>query len=106
VHGHRVELLHDYDGDYIAIEFPNLGFNYDVRHATRVQLDPATGLLAFSYDDYFDDYSFQGVTSPQELTGDFDDDLQTHTLPRVPKSWPEQPPCPVREYDDSPEFPE
>jgi hypothetical protein len=106
VHGHRVELLHDYDGDYITIEFPNLGFNYDVRHATRVELDPATGLLAFSYDDYFDDYSFRGVTSPQELTGDFDDDLQTHTLPRVPNSWPEQPPCPVREYDDSPEFPE
>lgn len=94
VHGHRVELLHDIDGDFITIEFPNLGYNYDVRHGTRVQLDPATGGLSFSYDDYFDEYAFQGEAAPQQLSGRFDDDYQFHTLPRVPNSWPEQPPCP------------
>ena len=77
-----------------------------MRHATRVQLDPATGMLGFSCDDYFDDYAFQGVASPQELTGGFDDDFQTHTLPRVSNSWLEQPPCQVPGYDPSPEFPE
>jgi hypothetical protein len=87
VHGHRVELLHGIDGDFITIMFPNLGFNYDVRHATRVQLDPGNGALSFSYDDYFDDYAFQGEASPQQLTGAFDDDFQVHTLPRVPNSW-------------------
>jgi hypothetical protein len=61
VHGHRVALLHDSDGDFITIEFPNLGFNYDMRHATRVQLDPATGGLGFSYDDYFEIMPFRAL---------------------------------------------
>ena len=41
-----------------------------------------------------------------KLTGIFDDDHREHDLPRVPNSWPEAPPCPVVEWDESPEFPE
>lgn len=101
VHGHRVELLHDSDGNFITIEFGDAGFDFDVRHAQRAFLDEATGEFDFDYDDYLDDYSFQGSATPRALTGLFGDDLQVHTLPRVPNSWPDQPPCRPLEDGDT-----
>jgi hypothetical protein len=106
VQGHRVELLHGPEGDFVSVEFSDKGFDSDVLHSPRVELSPADGSLWFAYVDFSDEYAFEGDATPQELTGTFDDDLEVHTLPRVPNSWPEQPPCPTPEWDPSPEFPE
>jgi hypothetical protein len=106
VQGHRVELLHGPEGDFVSVEFSDKGFDSDVLHSPRVELDPADGSIWFAYVDFSDEYAFEGDATPQELTGTFDDDLEVHTLPRVPNSWPEQPPCPTPEWDPSPEFPE
>jgi hypothetical protein len=93
VHGHRVEFEHGLDGNFVAIRFSDKGFDSDVLHSPRVQFDPATGALWFYYVDFSDEYAFEGSATPQTLTGSFDDDLEVHTLPRVPNSWPEEPPC-------------
>jgi hypothetical protein len=98
-------LLHGADGDFVTIEYFN-GFDSDVVHSPRVELDPANGALWFSYQDYFDDNSFDGYATTQELTGIFDDDHREHDLPRVPNSWPEAPPCRPPAEDEAPEFPE
>jgi hypothetical protein len=105
LHGHRVELLHGADGDFVTIEYFN-SFDSDVVHSPRVLLDGDTGALWFSYQDYYDENAFEGYVTPQELNGIFDDDHREHDLPRVPNSWPEAPPCPAVEWDESPEFPE
>jgi hypothetical protein len=102
VRGHRVEFEHGRDGDFVAIRFSDKGFDSDVLHSARVEFDPANGALWFAYVDFSDEYAFEGQATPQTLTGSFDDDLEVHTLPRVPNSWPEEPPCQPPAEDQSP----
>jgi hypothetical protein len=106
VQGHRVVLEHGLDGDFVTIIFSDKGFDSDVIHSPRVELDPSNGALWFAYVDFSDEYAFEGIATPRELTGIFDDDFETHTLPRVPNSWPEEPPCKVPEWDASSDVPE
>jgi hypothetical protein len=101
VQGHRVEFEHGLDGDFVAVRFSDKGFDSDVLHSPRVEFDPATGGIWFAYVDFSDEYAFEGVATPQFLTGTFDDDLEVHTLRRVPNSWPDEPPC--QPLQDQPE---
>ena len=59
--------------------------------------------LAVKAGSFSDEYAFEGQATPQTLTGSFDDDLEVHTLPRVPNSWPEEPPCRPPAEDAPPE---
>ncbi len=95
LHGHRIVLIHDPEFDDVTIEFFDKGWDSDVLHSPRVLFDPQTGALIFSYEDYSDEYLFVGNVSSHTLAGAFDDDQRDHTLPRVPNSWPEEPPCPT-----------
>ena len=94
MHGHRVEFEYTVnDGGFVTIEFFDTGFDSDILHATRVQFDRQNGALDFVYLDWSDEYDFTGSITSKQLTGYFQDAEQTITLPRVPNSWPEAPPC-------------
>jgi hypothetical protein len=105
VHGHRIVFEYDENGYDLSIDFSDKGFDSDVLHSPRVLFDPATGALQFYYVDFSDEYGFSGFITSRELTGFFDDDLASHTLPRVPNTWPEKPPCQPQQ-EEEPEFPE
>lgn len=100
-----MEFVHDRDGDFITIQFSDKGFDSDVLHSPRVEFDAATGALWFAYVDFSDEYAFEGIATPQALTGSFDDDLEVHSLPRVPNSWPQEPPCKSPAADEPPQSP-
>jgi hypothetical protein len=94
MHGHRVEFEYTVnDGGFVTIEFFDTGFDSDVLHATGVKFDRQNGALSFIYLDWSDEYDFSGSITSKQLTGYFQDAGQTITLPRVPNSWPEAPPC-------------
>jgi hypothetical protein len=94
MHGHRVQFDYsDRDGGAVTIEFFDTGFDSDILHATRVQFDRQTGKLDFVYLDWSDEYDFSGAITSKSLTGTFGDAGRDITLPRVPNSWPEAPPC-------------
>lgn len=92
LYGHRVVLSHGREGDWVRIDFPGEGEDGPL-FATAVILDAKTGKLFFSYQSTEDEYAFEGVATPKGLTGLFDDDNATHSLPRIPNSWPDDLPC-------------